>query len=285
MYIRLNLNRFGTGSGVPTLNRNDVHFADISIPTLPEQTKIGTFFKHLDGLIALHQQQYDKQVIVKKAMLEKMFPKNGATVPEIRFKGFTGDWEEKTLGEVSEVKTGPFGSTLHAEDYVEEGTPIITTEHFKSGELPNSKIGLPQVSAYDYSRLNSYVLKSGDIVFSRVGSVDINAHVKESHDGWLFSGRVLRVRTTKSIDSEFLHQELSTTRVRKNVVLRAVGQTMPSINTQILKATSLRIPQDIEEQRKIGIFFISVDNLLTTHKGELEKLKNIKKAMLEKMFV
>ena len=214
-----------------------------------------------------------------------MFPKNGADVPEIRFKGFEGAWEEKDLGDVAEIKTGPFGSTLHAEDYVEDGEPIITTEHFKSGILPNYKKGIPQVSNFDYSRLKSYLLKSGDIVFSRVGSVDINAHIKHFQDGWLFSGRVLRVRTTESIDSEFLHQELSTTRVRNNVIMRAVGQTMPSINTQILKATQVRIPRGINEQKRIGVFFINLDNLLTLHQGELTKLKNLKKAMLEKMFV
>ena len=278
-------NQFSAGSTFDSINSNDLSKAIISTTSKTEQTQIGNFFKNLDNLITLHQRKYEKLEILKKAMLEKMFPKNGADVPEIRFKGFEGAWEEKDLGDVAEIKTGPFGSTLHAEDYVEDGEPIITTEHFKSGILPNYKKGIPQVSNFDYSRLKSYLLKSGDIVFSRVGSVDINAHIKHFQDGWLFSGRVLRVRTTESIDSEFLHQELSTTRVRNNVIMRAVGQTMPSINTQILKATQVRIPRGINEQKRIGVFFINLDNLLTLHQGELTKLKNLKKAMLEKMFV
>lgn len=176
-------------------------------------------------------------------------------VPQIRFKGFEGAWKEKALAEVSEIKTGPFGSALHAKDYVSDGIPIITTEHFKYWQLPKTKEGLPQVSNSDYERLKNYVLKHGDIVFSRVGSIDINAHVEEKQNGWLFSGRVLRVRTPQSIDSEYLHYELSTDRARKSVVERAVGQTMPSINTGILGRTAVFLPEQKTEQTQIGDYF------------------------------
>ncbi|ELI8020997.1 TPA: restriction endonuclease subunit S [Yersinia enterocolitica] len=205
-------------------------------------------------------------------------------VPEIRFKGFSGEWAEETLGAVAEIKTGPFGSTLHAKAYVEDGHAIITTEHFKSGELPVDKKGIPQVSDDDYLRLKAYLLKVGDIVFSRVGSVDINAHVKNKQKGWLFSGRVLRVRSGKIIDSEYLHHELSTSRVKKSVVSRAVGQTMPSINTEILKITPIHFPLYTTEQTAIGNYFQKLDSLINQHQQKHDKLSNIKKAMLEKMF-
>ena len=139
-------------------------------------------------------------------------------VPDLRFKGFIEDWEQRKLGDIAEIKTGPFGSTLHAEDYVQSGIPIITTEHFKSGHLPESKDGTPQVSDEDYSRLKSYILKKGDIVFSRVGSVDINALVTTLQDGWLFSGRVLRVRSQNQIDSDYLHYLLDTLPVKNDIV-------------------------------------------------------------------
>jgi type I restriction enzyme S subunit len=205
-------------------------------------------------------------------------------VPAIRFEGFSGEWEDNVLGSIADVKTGPFGSTLHAEDYVEDGEPIITTEHFKSGALPKNKVGIPQVSDDDYLRLKSYLLQLGDIVFSRVGSVDINAHVTMFQNGWLFSGRVLRVRTSDSIDSEFLHYELSTERVKKSVVSRAVGQTMPSINTEILKITPVNVPVDVKEQAKIGNYFQQLDTLIAQHQKKHDKLLNLKKALLEKMF-
>ncbi|MBJ2119171.1 restriction endonuclease subunit S [Proteus penneri] len=205
-------------------------------------------------------------------------------VPDIRFKGFSGEWEEKILGAIAEIKTGPFGSTLHAKAYVEDGYAIITTEHFKSGELPIDKKGIPQVSDEDYLRLRAYLLKVGDIVFSRVGSVDINAHVTNQQEGWLFSGRVLRVRSEKIINSEYLHHELSTSRVKKSVISRAVGQTMPSINTEILKITPIHFPSDTVEQTTIGNYFQKLDNLINQHQQKHDKLSNIKKAMLEKMF-
>ena len=250
-----------------------------------EQQQIGSFFQQFDRLITLHQRKYDKLQILKKAMLEKMFPKNGSSVPEIRFKGFTDAWEQRKLGEISEIKTGPFGSTLHADDYVSEGIPIITTEHFKTGSLPQSASGLPQVSEVDYKRLSAYTLNNGDIVFSRVGSVDINALVTKFQRNWLFSGRVLRVRPGIDVLPQFLHTRLETESIKNDICARAVGQTMPSINTEILKATQLVLPTSMAEQKQIGLYFAKLDHLITLHQRELEKLQNIKKSMLEKMFV
>ena len=259
---------------------------DIWKPTaIDEQKKIAEFFANLDHLITLHQRKYDKLQVLKKAMLEKMFPKNGSSVPEIRFKGFTDAWEQRKLGKISEIKTGPFGSTLHADDYVSEGVPIITTEHFKTGSLPQSASGLPQVSEVDYKRLSAYTLNNGDIVFSRVGSVDINALVTPFQRNWLFSGRVLRVRPGIDVLPQFLHTRLETESIRNDICARAVGQTMPSINTEILKATQLVLPTSMAEQKQIGLYFAKLDHLITLHQRELEKLQNIKKSMLEKMFV
>ena len=257
----------------------------VSLPSLEEQRKIGQFFDSLDTLITLHQRKYDKLVNIKKSMLDKMFPKNGASVPEIRFKGFTDPWEQRKLGDISEIKTGPFGSTLHADDYVSDGIPIITTEHFKTGSLPIDKCGLPQVSENDFSRLSAYILNAGDIVFSRVGSVDINALITPFQSTWLFSGRVLRVRPQNKNSSQFLHTLLETEDVKNDIRTRAVGQTMPSINTEILKTTPLRLPESTLEQEQLGKYFLNLDTLITLHQRKLEKLQNIKKSCFEKMFV
>lgn len=106
------------------------------------------------------------------------------TIPE--------DWSVTTIGLIADVKTGPFGSALHADDYVEDGTPIITVEHL--GKTGLTRQNLPMVSDQDKRRLLSYTMREGDIVFSRVGSVDRNAYVTGEEDGWLFSGRILRLR-------------------------------------------------------------------------------------------
>ena len=204
--------------------------------------------------------------------------------PAIRFKGFTDAWEQRKLGEISEIKTGPFGSILHADDYVSEGVPIITTEHFKTGSLPQNASGLPQVSEVDYKRLSAYTLNNGDIVFSRVGSVDINALVTPFQRNWLFSGRVLRVRPEIDVLPQFLHTRLETESIKNDICARAVGQTMPSINTEILKATQLVLPTSMAEQKQIGLYFAKLDHLITLHQRKYDKLQVLKKAMLEKMF-
>ena len=273
-----------TNSANKNISQTVLENLTFDISSYEEQKKIGEYFKHLDHLITLHQRKCDEVKQLKKFMLQKMFPKNGKLIPEIRFAGFTDDWEQHKLGEFSDIKTGPFGSTLHADDYINDGMPIITTEHFKSGQLPTVKDGIPQVSENDYCRLSSYILNTNDIVFSRVGSVDINALVTPFQDKWLFSGRVLRVRPYAEIDSMFLHTLLETDSVRNDIISRAVGQTMPSINTEILKITSLCLPQDIDEQREIGEYFCIFDQLINLHQHKCDQLKEVKRFMLQNMF-
>ena len=124
---------------------------------------------------------------------------------------------------------------------------------------------MPQVSDSDYKRLTAYTLDDGDIVFSRVGSVDINALITPFQSNWLFSGRVLRVRPQTDISSKFLHTRLETESIKTDIRTRAVGQTMPSINTEILKITPLVLPSSAAEQEQIGSYFAALDNLITLH--------------------
>ena len=285
LFSTMDLGQYSGQSAQPGLAVGNLVELKSTLPDKQEQEKISGVLTALDTLITLHQRKYEKLVNIKKSMLDKMFPKNGASVPEIRFKGFTDPWEQRKLGDISEIKTWPFGSTLHADDYVSDGIPIITTEHFKTGLLPIDKCGLPQVSENDFSRLSAYILNAGDIVFSRVGSVDINALITPFQSTWLFSGRVLRVRPQNKNSSQFLHTLLETEDVKNDIRTRAVGQTMPSINTEILKTTPLRLPESTLEQEQLGKYFLNLDTLITLHQRKLEKLQNIKKSCLEKMFV
>ena len=204
-------------------------------------------------------------------------------IPNLRFPEFQGEWKKTTIGEIATIKNGPFGSVLHAEDYVDEGMPIVTTEHFKSGNLPLSKNGIPQVSEDDYCRLKGYMLETDDIVFSRVGSVDINAHVEHVQQGWLFSGRVLRVRPIKSVNSLCLHYVLSTESVKRDIRNRAVGQTMPSINTPILSNTRIYMSQSEAEQKKIANLLSIIDERIATQNKIIEDLKKLKSAISKKL--
>ena len=197
----------------------------------------------------------------------------------MRFPEFSGEWKCTTIGNIGDIKNGPFGSVLHAEDYVENGIPIVTTEHFKTGLMPSDKFGIPQVSNEDYIRLKGYRLETNDIVFSRVGSVDINAHVGIEQNGWLFSGRVLRVRPKYDIDSLFLHYALSTEAVKRDIRNRAVGQTMPSINTPILSSTTIQLPKDLFEQKKVAHFLRLLDERIITQNKIIDKLQSLIKGL------
>ena len=210
--------------------------------------------------------------------------KDKCNVPPLRFPEFSGEWKCTTIGNIGDIKNGPFGSVLHAEDYVENGIPIVTTEHFKTGLMPSDKFGIPQVSNEDYIRLKGYRLETNDIVFSRVGSVDINAHVGIEQNGWLFSGRVLRVRPKYDIDSLFLHYALSTEAVKRDIRNRAVGQTMPSINTPILSSTTIQLPKDLFEQKKVAHFLRLLDERIITQNKIIEDLKKLKSAISERLF-
>ena len=205
-------------------------------------------------------------------------------VPNLRFPEFQGEWEKRTIGEISTIKNGPFGSVLHADDYGDEGIPIVTTEHFKNGNLPLSKNGIPQVSEDDYYRLRGYKLEKDDIVFSRVGSIDINAHVEQPQQGWLFSGRVLRVRPIKSVNSLCLHYILSTESVKRSIRNRAVGQTMPSINTPILSNTKINIPQSVGEQKKIANLLALLDERIATQNKIIDKLQSLIKGLNDSLY-
>ena len=223
------------------------------------------------------------QACLNSAEHEKNQGRKVLNVPNLRFPEFKGEWKKTTIGEIATIKNGPFGSVLHAEDYVDEGMPIVTTEHFKSGNLPLSKNGIPQVSEDDYCRLKGYMLETDDIVFSRVGSVDINAHVEHVQQGWLFSGRVLRVRPIKSVNSLCLHYVLSTESVKRDIRNRAVGQTMPSINTPILSNTGIYMSQSEAEQKKIANLLSLIDERISTQNKIIDKLQSLIKGIAQKI--
>ena len=161
------------------------------------------------------------------------------------------------LKTIADIQTGPFGSQLHKEDYVETGTPIVTVEHL--GNRVFTEQNLPRVSDSDKARLIKYTLSTGDIVFSRVGSVDRCSYVDKSHDGWMFSGRCLRVRPTEPVDSLYLYYYFCLEETKQFVRNIAVGATMPSINTKLLGEVEIALP-DMNNQKRIAAVLSSLDD-------------------------
>lgn len=163
----------------------------------------------------------------------------------------------KALRFLSDIQTGPFGSQLHKEDYVDDGTPIVTVEHL--GNRVFTEQNLPRVSNEDKQRLSKYILKEGDIVFSRVGSVDRCSFVDSQHTGWLFSGRCLRVRPFEEISPLFLYYFFCLESTKKFIRNIAVGATMPSINTKLMGEIEVSYP-DKQVQEKIANLLGAIDN-------------------------
>ena len=253
---------------------------EFKVPCLDEQKKIGEYFEKLDNLITLHQRKYDKLQVLKKAMLEKMFPKNGSSVPEIRFKGFTDAWEQRKLGEVANLLTGfPFES----KKFVREGIKLVRGMNVKRGYLDFSE---ELCECWSSSQgLENYLLNSGDILIQMDGALigKSYAKIKENQLPALLVQRVTRVRIQNQIsDGSFVYQQ-----IQKGFLTYIKGTktetAVPHLSLNDIESFEIATPS-VDEEKKIGAFFESLDHLITLHQRKYDKLQVLKKAMLEKMF-
>ena len=200
---------------------------------------------------------------------------------------FTSDFVEDRLEDLcahnSGIQTGPFGSQLHQKDYVSSGTPIITVEHLGENRIIHQD--LPCVSDYDRERLSKYTLRKGDIVFSRVGSVDRRSLVREGEDGWLFSGRCLRVRPNQEIiDPIYLSYFFGLPAFQEHIRSVAVGATMPSLNTKLLSNVTILYPP-LPEQRAIAHILGTLDDKIELNRRMNQTLEQMARAIFQDWFV
>ena len=192
------------------------------------------------------------------------------------------EWKEVRLGEVADVQTGPFGSQLHKEYYVNKGTPIVTVEHL--GNKWFTSQNLPMVSDEDKLRLAKYCSQEGDVIFSRVGSVDRCSYVSKEYSGWLFSGRCLRVRPRSGINPEYLYYFLINEGTKQYIRNIAVGATMPSINTKLLNEVPITIPS-LDDQRRIVSILSSLDRKIELNNKINADLEEMAQAIFKNWFV
>ena len=187
------------------------------------------------------------------------------------------------LGDIAISQTGPFGSQLHEEDYVSEGTPIVTVEHL--GDTNFTHQNLPFVSEADTKRLSKYILIEGDIVFSRVGSIDRNVYVDKNHEGWMFSGRCIRVRADKNkVNPRYLSYYFKQNSFKKMMMNLAVGATMPSLNTKIMNSIELDLlPR--ENQDKIANILSAIDDKIQINNQINQELETMAKTLYDYWFV
>jgi type I restriction enzyme S subunit len=253
-----------------------------------EQERISEALTDADALIeSLEQLLAKKRQIKQGAMQElltgrKRLPQFAVTpYRETEVGAIPDDWLVRPIAFVADVRTGPFGSSLHERDYVDAGTPIVTVEHL--GERGLSRENLPLVSEKDCKRLDAYSLHPGDIVFSRVGSIDRNALVSAAESGWLFSGRLLRLRPFVNLaDSGYLSHQFHSEPFKRRVRTVAVGQTMASLNTQILKGVVVVLPT-LPEQTAIAGILSDMDAEIDALEAKLAKARAIKQGMMQEL--
>ncbi|WP_337609034.1 restriction endonuclease subunit S [Phascolarctobacterium succinatutens] len=270
------------GGAVPTLTETKIKDFDIAIPKTKEERKqIGSYFNSLDHLITLHQRKYDSLVNVKKAMLEKMFPKNGETVPEIRFKGFTDAWEQRKLSGIYQNIGNAFVGTA-TPYYVEDGHFYLESNNIKDGQINrNSEIF---INDEFYEKQKDKWLHTGDMVMVQSGHVGHAAVIPEELDNSAAHALIMFRNQKEKVNPYFLNYQYQTNKAKKKIEGITTGNTIKHILASDMQEFVVDVP-DFEEQEIIGAYFQQLDNLITLHQRKLEKLKNIKKSCLEKMFV
>ncbi len=257
-------------------------------PTKSEQEAIAQALSDADSHIESLERLLAKKRQLKQGVMQELIGAmkrlpgfNGAERRTTELGQLPSDWKVAAIGLIAQVKTGPFGSSLHERDYVGDGTPIITVEHLGENSIVHANV--PMVSDVDRARLNAYSLEDGDIVFSRVGSVDRNALVTVAESGWLFSGRLLRVRASPDVvDAKYLSYHFHSEPFKQRVRTVAVGQTMASLNTQILKGVLVALPP-LPEQMAIAGILRDVDAELAALHWELAKARGLKQGMMQEL--
>ena len=252
----------------------------ITLPCVSEQQKIGDYFRNIDSLITLHQRKYDKLTKVKKAMLEKMFPENGSPYPEIRFKGFTDAWEQRKLGDHSEIVAGGTPNTGHPEYWNPKEIPWMS-----SGEINNKVIYSTDnmISKIGFSNSSAKWVKEKSVLIALAGQGKTRGTVAISEIPLTTNQSIAAIQPDSFLYYKFLFQNLEERYNELREVSSGDG-TRGGLNKQIISDLEVLAPE-IQEQIKIGDFLCGIDTLITLHQRKLEKLKNIKKACLEKMFV
>ena len=284
--------RQGVIYGQWRIHESDFLKIEIPVPSVVEQRKIGAYLDQLDRLITLHQRKYDKLTNVKKSMLEKMFPQNGSNVPEIRFKGFTEAWEQRKFDEVFDC-TVPNNTLSRAELSYDEGT--VLNVHYgdvliKYGSvLDVQKDDIPRIPYRCREDFNGALLQDGDVIIAdtaedettgkacEIGNLQGRAIVSGLHT------MVCRPRHRMALG--YLGHYLNSNAYHHQLLPLMQGIKVLSLSRSNIQKTSVSYPTVEKEQQLIANYFSQLDNLITLHQRELEKLKNLKKACLEKMFV
>ncbi len=267
------------GTSIKGITKKELLRKILWIPCQDEQIKIGRYIANIDNLITLHQRKLDQLKTLKKYFLQNMFPAKGEKVPRIRFKGFTGDWEQRKLGELATFNKG---AGYSKSDLKASGTQIILY-----GRLYTKyETVIKQVDTFVDSRPGSIYSEGGEVIVPASGETaeDIAIASVVEKPGILLGGDLNIIHPIRNLDSTFLAISISNGEPHKEMAKRAQGKSVVHLHNDDLSQIKFRYPS-IEEQSKISKFFSNLDNLITLHQRKLDQLQTMKKFMLQNMFI
>ena len=257
---------------------------EIPYTSIEEQRKIGDYLESLDNLITLHQRKCEQTKTLKKYMLQKMFPQDGEKVPQIRFEGFTEDWEQRKLGDIADVtKLAGFEFTEHVV-YSDEGNVIaLRGLNIKNGQLILNDV--KYIDGSNFSKLSRSKLFIDDIMFTYVGTVGEVAIIKEN-DRFYLAPNVSRIRVKSDDSPKFISHYMRTDNFKNKVIFPLIAtSSQPALSMENIRKFTINIPINREEQDCLAKYFDSLDHLITLHQRKCDELKEVKKFMLQNMFV
>ena len=248
----------------------------LKIPNKSEQEKIGLYFSDIDHLITLHHRKCEETKKLKKFMLQKMFPKKGEKVPDIRFDGFTDDWEQRKLSEISDVRDG----THDSPSYLSDGHPFVTSKNVKDGYINYDDV--QYISDEDFEAINKRSkVDMNDILMGMIGTIGNLALIRTEPDFAITN--VALIKDTKQVSYMYLYHYLQSSSAERQLLSGLDGGTQKFVSLKNIRELNIMVPSEAE-QLKVGNFIESLDHLITLHQHKCEELQNIKKFMLQNMF-
>ena len=274
------------GSAQPQLTKKGVEDLKVILPTRrDEQTQLGHCFSSLDHLITLHQRKCEETKKLKKYMLQKMFPQNGKRVPEIRFAGFTDDWEQRKLSEIATMHARIGWQNLRTSEFLDSGDyMLITGTDFEDGTINYSTCHYVEKERYEQDK--NIQIRNGSILITKDGTLGKVAYVQGLTMPATLNAGVFNVeiKDKKETDEKYLFQYLKAPFLMDYVTRHATGGTIKHLNQSILINFPVYMPKK-SEQEKIGLYLMQLDSLITLHQRKYEELQKIKKFMLQNMFI
>jgi type I restriction enzyme, S subunit len=272
----------GTGMKVFGISATNLLKFESLFPVLEEQTKIGNFFKQLDDTIALHQQELTTLKQTKQGFLQKMFPKEGESVPEVRFPGFTGEWEERKLEDLLESAYQGINTAGDKVEYSDSGVKVLQSKHITSGTISFDDARYLDKERYS-EYFPKYVPAVDDILFANIGTIGPSTVVTDSKE-FLVAWNILKMTPSNEANSRFIQLQLQRLNSQRYFEKVTTGNATKFVNKDEMLGTQIVVPEK-KEQFKISDFFANLDHIIAFHQRELDALKATKKAFLQKMFV